>query len=48
MVKGKGLLESYFFPIILIIGIGIGCILGVIMGKDALIFKPLGDIFIYS
>ena len=46
MVKGKGLLESYFFPIILIIGIGIGCILGVIMGKDALIFKPLGDIFI--
>ncbi len=38
--------KAYRFPIILIMGIAIGCIVGATMGKDALIFKPLGDIFI--
>lgn len=46
MFKGKKLLQPYSFPIILLIGIAIGCVLGAVMGKNALIFKPLGDIFV--
>ena len=38
--------EAYKFPIILILGIAAGCIAGAYMGKNALVFKPLGDIFI--
>jgi len=38
--------ESYKFPIILLGAIVIGCILGLILGEDADVLKPLGDIFI--
>ncbi|HHW56003.1 MAG: dicarboxylate/amino acid:cation symporter [bacterium] len=38
--------ESYKFPIILLGSIVIGCILGLIMGENADILKPFGDIFI--
>ena len=38
--------KSYQFPIILFSGVAIGCILGIVMGERAMIFKPLGDIFI--
>lgn len=38
--------KNYRFPLILISGIIIGCIVGVVMGERALVFKPLGDVFI--
>lgn len=38
--------KAYRFPIILIGAIILGCFLGAIMGKDAVVFKPLGDIFL--
>lgn len=38
--------ESYRFPIILLTAIIIGSIAGIVAGKDAVIFKPLGDIFL--
>ena len=45
-VEKKSFWQNYRFPIILLIAIGIGSILGIIMGKDAMIFKPFGDVFI--
>jgi Na+/H+-dicarboxylate symporter len=39
-------LKSYGFSIILIISIIIGSILGIIYKKDAIAFKPFGDIFL--
>jgi len=39
-------LKNYVFPIILLVSIAIGSALGAFMGKNALIFKPLGDVFI--
>lgn len=38
--------ESYRFPIILFTAIVIGSIIGIAMGEDAAMFKPLGDIFL--
>jgi Na+/H+-dicarboxylate symporter len=38
--------KSYWFSIILIISLIIGSILGIIYKKDAVVFKPLGDIFL--
>lgn len=38
--------KNYRFPLILISGIIIGCIIGARMGERALMFKPLGDVFI--
>lgn len=38
--------KNYRFPLILISGIIIGCIVGAVMGERALMFKPLGDVFI--
>jgi Na+/H+-dicarboxylate symporter len=39
-------LKSYGFSIILIISIIIGSFLGIIYKKDAIVFKPFGDIFL--
>jgi Na+/H+-dicarboxylate symporter len=39
-------LKSYGFSILLIISILIGALLGIILKKDAAMFKPLGDIFL--
>lgn len=44
--KKVSLWKAYRFPIILLCSIVIGCIAGAIMGKDALVFKPLGDLFV--
>ena len=46
VLEKKSSWEAYKFPITLILGIAAGCIAGAYMGKDALVFKPLGDIFI--
>ncbi|MGB5218986.1 MAG: dicarboxylate/amino acid:cation symporter [Smithella sp.] len=45
-IKLPPFLKSYGFSMILIISIIIGSILGFIYKKDAVIFKPLGDIFL--
>ena len=42
----KRLWESYRFPIILILSIVLGSILGVVMGEKAEILSPFGDIFL--
>jgi Na+/H+-dicarboxylate symporter len=40
------LLKNYGFPVILLISIAVGSTIGALMGKEALVFKPLGDVFI--
>lgn len=42
----KKIWDSYKFPIILLSGIFIGAIIGLIMGEDAAVFAPIGDIFL--
>jgi Na+/H+-dicarboxylate symporter len=42
----KQLWEAYRFPIILILAIITGSIIGLVMGEDAMALKPLGDIFL--
>lgn len=42
----KNIWQSYHFLIILIASITLGSIIGIQMGKEATVFKPLGDIFI--
>ncbi|HLR20862.1 MAG TPA: dicarboxylate/amino acid:cation symporter [Tissierellaceae bacterium] len=42
----KRIWRSYRFPLILLTGIIVGSIIGLIMGNKALVFKPLGDIFL--
>ena len=44
--KTQTVWEAYRFPIILFSAIVIGSIIGIAMGKDAAMFKPLGDIFL--
>lgn len=39
-------LKTYRFPIILLLSIAIGAVLGMEMKEDAIIFKPIGDIFL--
>src|SRR5699024_12406814 len=50
MIKGLNLmvnkLKAYRFPIILIISIMIGAIIGLIFGENATIIRPFGDVFI--
>jgi Na+/H+-dicarboxylate symporter len=38
--------QSYRFPIILIISIVIGSIIGIVFGEKAIILKPFGDLFL--
>ncbi len=44
--KRNSVWKTYRFPLILIGAIALGCVLGVVMGKNAVMFKPLGDIFL--
>lgn len=44
--KTQTVWEAYRFPIILFTAIIIGSIIGIAMGEDAAMFKPLGDIFL--
>lgn len=46
MSESNSVWKAYRFPIILICGIVIGCIIGAVMGKDAVVLKPLGDLFL--
>ncbi len=45
-LERKSFWQNYGFPIILLIAIAIGSILGVVMGEKATVFKPLGEVFI--
>jgi len=38
--------KNYRFPLILIVSIVIGCLIGVIFGEKATVLSPLGDIFL--
>lgn len=44
--RSKQVWEAYRFPIILLMGIVIGSIIGLVMGEKATVLKPLGDVFI--
>lgn len=44
--KKKSFWQYYRFPIILLSSIILGCIIGLIMGEKASVFKPFGDIFL--
>lgn len=44
--QGNSFWRSYRFPLTLLAAIALGCVLGASMGKEALMFKPLGDIFL--
>jgi len=42
----KNIWKNYRFPIILLVSIIIGCIIGIIFGEDAGVLKPFGTVFI--
>ena len=42
----KRIWKSYRFPIIVVMGIIVGALLGVTLGEKATVLKPLGDIFL--
>jgi len=45
-VKSSAFFKSYGFSLLLIIAIGIGSILGIALKKEAVLFKPFGDVFL--
>ncbi len=45
-IKHSPFLKAYGFSIILIISIILGSLLGILYKKDAIVFKPFGDIFL--
>jgi len=45
-ITSSKVIKSYGFSILLIVFIGIGFILGIALKKEAIIFKPFGDIFL--
>ena len=46
MASQNSFWKSYRFPLILLGAIALGCVAGARMGEGALVFKPLGDLFI--
>ena len=42
----KKIWKNYKFPILLLLSIVCGCIIGLIFKEDALVLKPFGTIFI--
>ena len=44
--ESNSIWKAYRFPIILLGAIVLGCFVGATMGKEAVVFKPLGDIFL--
>lgn len=46
MSLAKKMRKSYLGPIILLLSVIIGCILGAILKEDAVVLKPFGDIFL--
>lgn len=45
-IKLPGFLKTYGFPALLILSVILGAVLGVIYGRDAVVLKPFGDIFL--
>ena len=45
-IKTTPFFKAYCFSIILVISITIGSLLGIIYKKDAIVFKPFGDVFL--
>jgi len=45
-IKSSTFFRAYGFSILLIVSIGIGAVLGVVLKKEAVIFKPFGDVFL--
>ncbi|WP_041076075.1 dicarboxylate/amino acid:cation symporter [Thermotoga caldifontis] len=45
-VKGHSVWRSYRFPVVLLLSIVIGSVLGLILGKRATVLQPLGDVFL--
>lgn len=46
MKNKKGMWQAYPFPIILLLSIFVGSIMGIVMGERATVLQPLGDIFL--
>ena len=46
MKNKKGMWQAYRFPIILLLSIFVGSIMGIVMGERATVLQPLGDIFL--
>jgi len=44
--NSNGLWAAYRFPVLLLAGIALGSMLGLVLGKRAGVFKPLGDLFL--
>ena len=42
----KRFLKTYGFPIILLLSVILGCVIGIIFREDAIILKPFGNIFL--
>ena len=45
-VKSSNFLRSYGFSLLLLLAIGAGSLLGMVLKKEALFFKPFGDFFL--
>ena len=45
-IRSNKFIRAYGFSVLLIISVLSGALLGIIYGKDAIAFKPLGDIFL--
>ena len=45
-MKLRNLWKNYRFPLTIIAAILLGSVIGVVMGADAVVLKPLGDIFL--
>ena len=42
----KSFWKTYRFPLLLLLSVLIGCLLGVILKEDSVILKPFGSVFI--
>ena len=45
-IRSSKFIRSYGFSLLLIVSIGIGSLLGIVLKKDAVRFKPFGDVFL--
>ncbi|MBI4633406.1 MAG: dicarboxylate/amino acid:cation symporter [Deltaproteobacteria bacterium] len=45
-IRSSKFIRSYGFSILLIVSIGIGSLLGIVLKKEAVLFKPFGDVFL--
>jgi Na+/H+-dicarboxylate symporter len=45
-IRSNRFIRAYGFSLLLVVSVLAGALLGLIYGKDAVVFKPLGDIFL--